>query len=82
VEGQAVVEKGLRLVPGKAQPARDLSPANRSRLKNLRQVDLWPYPSRQPGGLRKPMAMETILEFFSRDRDGRPKGPIIYKGAP
>jgi hypothetical protein len=60
----------------------DLSPTNRSRLKDLRQVDLWPYPSPQPGGFRKPMAMETILEFFSHDRDGRPKGLIIYKGAP
>ncbi|TRO64778.1 DUF6932 family protein [Streptomyces sp. IB201691-2A2] len=56
----------------------EFSPAGHDALKRQYKIDLWPYPSHQPGRnvMSKPI---TITEFFSTDREGEPKGLIRIK---
>jgi hypothetical protein len=56
----------------------EFSPANHDALKRQYKIDLWPYPSPQPGPnvMSKPI---TITEYFSTDREGAPKGLIRIK---
>jgi hypothetical protein len=50
-----------------------LSFANHEQLKEAFAVDLWPYPAPQSDGAGGEI---TILEFFTKDRDDRPKGYV------
>ncbi|MGV9282333.1 DUF6932 family protein [Streptomyces sp. NPDC003730] len=56
----------------------EFSPARHDALKRQYKIDLWPYPSPQPGPnvMAKPI---TITEFFSTDREGISKGLIRIK---
>ena len=50
-----------------------VSRTNQARLKTSHHIDLWPFPSVQPG-------MQSIVSFFSSDRDGRDKGLVRLRG--
>lgn len=61
-------------VPVGADPSTwgEYAPARRHSLEASRMIDLWPYPSPQPGGATGTM---NILEFFS-SKNGVAKGLV------
>ncbi|MEU6515134.1 hypothetical protein [Streptomyces sp. NPDC046978] len=56
----------------------EFAPMNHDALKRRYKIDLWPYPSPQPGpnSMSKPI---TITEYFSTDREDIPKGLVRIK---